>query len=45
MTVNEIARACGFELPSYFIKIFRRNAGMTPGEFRKTFGRLYINNL
>lgn len=45
MTVNEIAQSCGFTLTSYFIKIFRRSTGMTPGEFRTTFGRLYLNSL
>jgi AraC-like DNA-binding protein len=45
MTVNEIARSCGFDLTSYFIKIFRRSTGMTPGEFRRTFGRLRLNSL
>ena len=45
MTVAEIAHSCGFELTSYFNRIFRRSTGMTPSEFRQTFGRLFLNSL
>jgi len=45
MTVAEIAHGCGFELTSYFNRIFRRSTGMTPSEFRQTFGRLFLNSL
>ncbi|NEG78394.1 AraC family transcriptional regulator [Bifidobacterium avesanii] len=34
-SVAEIARACGFSSPSYFISVFRRRTGLTPGEFRE----------
>lgn len=33
--VTEVAWACGFKEPSYFIRIFRRHTGTTPRSFRK----------
>lgn len=36
--VAEVARACGFGQPSYFIRVFNARAGMTPGEFRRRAG-------
>lgn len=33
--IKAITFEVGFENPSYFIKIFRKNEGMTPLEFRK----------
>lgn len=33
--INAIAKLVGFETPSYFIKIFRKNYGITPQEYRK----------
>lgn len=35
MSLNEIARATGFEYDTYFIKQFTAKRGMTPTEFRK----------
>lgn len=35
MTVGEIAWQCGFESPSYFIRIFRAAFGMPPGRHRR----------
>ncbi len=34
ITVNEIARRCGFHYPNYFIRAFRNYYHCTPGEFR-----------
>lgn len=34
--VEEAARLAGFSSVQYFCRIFRRNTGMTPGEFRAT---------
>ena len=34
LQIAEIADRCGFRSSSYFIKIFRRHYGKTPGEFR-----------
>ncbi|MBV7271413.1 helix-turn-helix transcriptional regulator [Clostridium sp. PL3] len=36
MSLNEIARAAGFEYDTYFIKQFTVKRGMTPTEFRNT---------
>lgn len=35
-TIGEIAGACGFEDASYFIKVFKRETGVTPAVFRLT---------
>lgn len=35
-SILEVALACGFQNFSYFIKMFRQEFGMTPGEYRKT---------
>lgn len=34
-SLMEIGEACGFQSQSYFIKIFRRAVGMSPGAFRR----------
>ncbi|MBC2593412.1 AraC family transcriptional regulator [Ruficoccus amylovorans] len=34
--ISEIGWACGFNEPSYFIRIFRRHVGMTPRQYRLT---------
>ena len=31
--VTECAMACGFESISYFVQMFKRNLGCTPGQF------------
>lgn len=36
LKILDIARQCGFESPSYFGKIFKREVGMTPEQYRKT---------
>ena len=33
--VAEVARACGFSTPSYFIRVFRKRAGLTPQQWRR----------
>ncbi|MGM9606034.1 MAG: AraC family transcriptional regulator [Oscillospiraceae bacterium] len=40
LSVGEVCTAVGFEDQSYFIKVFRRYTGVTPGKFRKQQGRL-----
>lgn len=34
LNVAQVSALCGFDEPSYFIKVFRHSYGMTPGEFR-----------
>ena len=34
VSVNEIAYDLGFEYPQYFSKMFKKNTGMTPAEYR-----------
>lgn len=34
-SIEEIATECGFNSSMYFCKIFRKNMGMSPGEYRK----------
>ncbi|RSX54037.1 AraC family transcriptional regulator [Bifidobacterium goeldii] len=35
LSIAEIARECGFSSASYFINVFRKRAGATPGEYRE----------
>lgn len=34
LNVAQVSELCGFEGPSYFIKVFRRHYGMTPKDYR-----------
>ena len=34
-SVSEVARKCGFEDVSYFVRFFKKRVGLTPGEFQK----------
>ena len=36
-TVSEIAEKCGFDDVSYFVRFFKKQTGLTPGEFKKQF--------
>lgn len=36
-TISEIAGKCGFADVSYFVRFFKKQAGITPGEFKKQF--------
>lgn len=38
-----IAGQCGFSDPKYFMKVFRRTVGVTPGEYRKCWFRMHEN--
>ena len=38
MTVTEIGLACGFSGASYYAESFRRELGISPGEYRKSLG-------
>ncbi|MBE6767837.1 MAG: helix-turn-helix domain-containing protein [Ruminococcaceae bacterium] len=36
-TVGEVAKKCGFEDVSYFVRFFKKKTGMTPGEVKKDY--------
>ncbi|MEV6974894.1 AraC family transcriptional regulator [Kitasatospora sp. NPDC093806] len=38
LTVRQVSREAGFGDPAYFCRFFRRETGMTPGEFRAGVG-------
>ncbi|MFJ5118980.1 helix-turn-helix domain-containing protein [Kitasatospora sp. NPDC088548] len=38
LTIRQVAREAGFGDPAYFCRFFRRETGMTPGEFRARVG-------
>ncbi len=40
LSISDVCSAVGFEDQSYFIKVFRRYTGVTPGMYRKQQGRL-----
>ena len=40
LSVGDVCSAVGFEDQSYFIKVFRRYTGVTPGKYHKQQGRL-----
>lgn len=40
-TINEIAFALGYEDPSYFIRLFKKESNLTPGEFRTHMKKEY----
>lgn len=35
LRVKQIAWACGFQEPGYFIRLFKKNTGLTPKQFQK----------
>ena len=37
MNLGEVARSCGFTRVGYFIRVFRKKHGRTPGQFRQDF--------
>lgn len=43
MTIEEIARTCGFSDSDYFRRVFRRYKRITPIAFRKINSRIYVN--
>jgi len=42
MNVNEIAAACGIDDASYFLKLFKRQTGMTALAYRLMYAKKYI---
>ncbi|MCA9887050.1 MAG: helix-turn-helix transcriptional regulator [Anaerolineae bacterium] len=43
MTIEEVARDCGFSDADYFRRVFRRYKHITPIAFRKINSRIYVN--
>jgi len=41
--LKQISRQCGFSDEGYFRRIFRRESGISPREYRNRFGRVRIN--
>jgi len=41
--INEIAFECGYLDPGYFRRMFKRQTGLTPKEFRTLYARTHIN--
>ena len=39
MSLNDISDKLGFSTKNYFFTFFKKHKGMTPGEFRKNYGR------
>ncbi|MBQ9760575.1 MAG: helix-turn-helix transcriptional regulator [Clostridia bacterium] len=36
-TITEVAKRCGFDDVSYFVRFFKQRTGVTPGDFKKIF--------
>lgn len=41
--IYEISEKCGFSDSKYFLRLFKKYVGVTPGNYRKTFHLKYIN--
>ncbi|MGN0666529.1 MAG: AraC family transcriptional regulator [Huintestinicola sp.] len=43
ITIKEAAFSCGFSDEKYFMKVFKQLEGITPSEYKNSFGRKNIN--
>jgi len=43
LSIDRVARECGFEDSGYFRRLFRRIEGMTPKSYRKMHVRIHVN--
>ena len=43
VTIKEAAFSCGFSDEKYFMKVFKNLEGITPAQYKKSFGRKNIN--
>ncbi|MCI7499725.1 MAG: AraC family transcriptional regulator [Oscillospiraceae bacterium] len=43
MRQTEAAFSCGFSDEKYFMKVFKKFEGMTPAQYKNSFGRKNIN--
>lgn len=44
LSIKEIAGACGFEDPKYFMKRFKSFSGLTPTQYRSAFEQKHVNS-
>ncbi|MSD91176.1 AraC family transcriptional regulator [Bifidobacterium asteroides] len=44
MGVSQIAEACGYDDPKYFMRVFKRFSGLTPTRYRSSFSLRHYNN-
>ncbi len=44
MGVRQIAEACGYDDPKYFMRVFKRFSGLTPTRYRSSFSQRHYNN-
>lgn len=44
MGVRQIAEACGYDDPKYFMRVFKRFSGLTPTRYRSSFSLRHYNN-
>ncbi|WP_324607832.1 helix-turn-helix transcriptional regulator [Streptomyces sp. NRRL F-5123] len=38
LTITQVSASVGFADPAYFCRLFRRETGLSPGEFRRALG-------
>lgn len=43
LSIASIAHTCGFSDEKYFMRLFKKQEGMTPGQYRGAFQKKYIN--
>ena len=43
LSVSAIAHTCGFPDEKYFMRLFKKQEGMTPGQYRQAFRQKSIN--
>lgn len=43
LTIEQIARKCGFNDPDYFRRIFRQYMQVSPGTYRDEYSRVHVN--
>jgi AraC-like DNA-binding protein len=43
LTIEQISQKAGFTDPDYFRRIFRREMGVSPGDYRNEYSHLHVN--
>lgn len=44
LTIEQVAKACGFGSACYLRRLFGRHAGLSPGAYRRLYARLHVNS-